>query len=88
MIRKTLSRTLLAGTASTLAALVIGAATASADPLPLKICHIDDRSGSAADTGIEGLNGLKMVLDPLNKAGGINGRQIELITYDQVNLSS
>lgn len=82
MTRTTQTRTLLAGTASTLAALLIGATAAYAEPLPLKICHIDDRSGSAADTGIEGLNGLKMVLDPLNKAGGINGRQIELVTYD------
>ncbi|HEU0222602.1 MAG TPA: ABC transporter substrate-binding protein [Paracoccaceae bacterium] len=65
------------------AALVSGlAAGAQAGPLPLKICHIDDRSGSAADTGIESLNGLNMVIEPLNAAGGINGRKIELITYD------
>jgi branched-chain amino acid transport system substrate-binding protein len=50
--------------------------------LPLKICVIDDRSGSAADTGIESLNGLKMVVEPLNEKGGINGRKVELVTYD------
>ncbi len=55
---------------------------AGAEPLALKICSIDDRSGSAADTGIESLNGLHMVVDPVNEAGGINGRKIELIEYD------
>jgi branched-chain amino acid transport system substrate-binding protein len=51
-------------------------------PLPLKICSIDDRSGAAADTGIESLNALQMVIEPLNAKGGINGRKIEVITYD------
>ncbi len=51
-------------------------------PLPLKICSIDDRSGSAADVGIESLNGLNMVIEPLNAKGGINGRKIEVVTYD------
>lgn len=62
--------------------LVALGAAASAEPLKLVICHVDDRSGSAADTGIESLNGLKMVIDPLNEAGGINGQKIELVTYD------
>ncbi|PSJ57788.1 ABC transporter substrate-binding protein [Kumtagia ephedrae] len=62
------------------ATLASGAATAA--PLDLVICHIDDRSGSAADTGIESLNGLNMVLEPLNEAGGINGQKIKLVTYD------
>lgn len=61
--------------------LALGAA-ASAAPLNLVICHVDDRSGSAADTGIESLNGLKMIIEPLNAAGGINGQKIELKTYD------
>ncbi|SMH54743.1 ABC transporter substrate-binding protein [Mesorhizobium australicum] len=69
-------------TALAAVALSISMGAASADPLKLVICHVDDRSGSAADTGIESLNGLKMVLDPLNEAGGINGQKIELITYD------
>ena len=70
---------LLAGAA----ALALGLTSASfAEPLPLKICSIDDRSGAAADTGIESLNGLKMVIEPLNEKGGINGRKIELVEYD------
>jgi len=66
------------------AALVCGlAARADAQtPLPLKICSIDDRSGAAADTGIESLNALMMVIDATNAAGGINGRKVEVVAYD------
>lgn len=64
---------------------IIGACAANAyaqTPLPLKICVVDDRSGAAADTGIESLNGLNMVIEPLNAKGGINGRKVEVIAYD------
>ncbi len=66
------------------AALICGlAARADAQtPLPLKICSIDDRSGAAADTGIESLNALMMVIDATNAAGGINGRKVEVVAYD------
>ena len=64
---------------------IAGACTVNASaqtPLPLKICVVDDRSGAAADTGIESLNGINMVIEPLNAKGGINGRKIEVIAYD------
>lgn len=51
-------------------------------PLPLRICAIDDRSGGAADAGIESLNGLMMVIDAANAAGGINGQKIDVVQYD------
>ncbi len=65
-----------------IAVLTLGVASASAAPLDLVVCHVDDRSGSAADTGIESLNGLKMLIDPINAAGGIDGQKIKLVTYD------
>ena len=68
-----------------LAGAVIGGVSAGAaaqTPVPLKICVVDDRSGAAADTGIESLNGLNMVIEPLNAKGGINGRKVEVIAYD------
>lgn len=76
------ARRLLSGAA--LAALTAGlASTAQAQtPLPLKVCVIDDRSGAAADTGIESLNAIQMVIEPLNAKGGINGKKVELVTYD------
>src|ERR1700759_5752380 len=55
---------------------------AAQTPLPLKICAIDDRSGDAADTGIESLNAMMMVVDATNAAGGINGRKVEVVAYD------
>lgn len=70
------------GSAPLAAAFAMTVGAAAAEPLDLVICHVDDRSGAAADTGIESLNGLSMVIDPLNESGGINGQQIELITYD------
>lgn len=72
---------LLFHSAAAAALLALGAGV-SAAPLKLVICHVDDRSGSAADTGIESLNGLKMIIDPINAAGGINGEKIQLVTYD------
>ena len=71
--------------AGMLACVIGGGLSASAyaqTPLPLKICVIDDRSGAAADTGIESLNGINMVIEPLNAKGGLNGRKIEIIAYD------
>lgn len=76
-----ISQFLNRSTAAAAVLLALGAG-ASAEPLKLVICHVDDRSGSAADTGIESLNGLKLVIDPINAAGGIDGQKIELITYD------
>lgn len=77
-----ISQYFLSSAAAAAVTLALGAGVAAAEPLKLVICHVDDRSGSAADTGIESLNGLKMVIDPLNEAGGINGQKIELIAYD------
>jgi ABC-type branched-subunit amino acid transport system substrate-binding protein len=49
---------------------------------PIRICHIDDRSGAAADTGNEGYNGLMLAVDAANAAGGVAGRKIEVTAYD------
>ena len=72
----------LAGIAAGALIAAMASSTAIAQGLPLKICAIDDRSGAAADTGIESLNAMQMVFEPLNAKGGINGKKIELITYD------
>ena len=71
-----------AGVAAGALAAVWAPSTAFAQGLPLKICAIDDRSGAAADTGIESLNAMQMVIEPINAKGGINGKKIELVTYD------
>jgi branched-chain amino acid transport system substrate-binding protein len=73
---------LLAGALAAAIACAVAASAAAQTPVPLKICVVDDRSGAAADTGIESLNGLNMVIEPLNAKGGINGRKVEVIAYD------
>lgn len=39
-------------------------------------------TGSTANFGISSTNGIKMAADEINKAGGINGKQIELLVQD------
>ncbi|WP_263144907.1 ABC transporter substrate-binding protein [Pseudomonas sp. RIT-PI-AD] len=50
--------------------------------MPLKICFVDDRSGAAADTGIQSYNGFQLAVAEANAAGGIGGRQVEVVAYD------
>lgn len=50
--------------------------------LPIRICSIDDRSGAAADTGMQGYQGLQIAVAEINAAGGIAGRKVEVIAYD------
>ena len=76
--RLTLSGALLGIVAT--AALVAAAPARAADPI--KICSIDDRSGAAADTGMQSYNGLQIAIAEVNAAGGIAGRKVELVSYD------
>lgn len=41
-------------------------------------------SGPAKDFGIDYQAGIKLYFDRVNKAGGVNGRRLELISYDDV----
>lgn len=49
---------------------------------PLKICYVDDRSGVAADTGIQSFNGFQIAIAQANDAGGIDGSKVEVVSYD------
>ena len=53
-----------------------------APPEPIRIGFLGGLSGRASDLGIGGLNGVRLAVDLRNKAGGIKGRQIELIEAD------
>src|ERR1051325_3467171 len=39
-------------------------------------------TGTTANFGISSVNGIKMAADEVNKAGGINGKQVELLVQD------
>lgn len=56
-------------------------ATAFAAP-PIKIGALFAVTGPAAFLGEPERNSAKMVIDEINKAGGIKGRKLELIAYD------
>jgi branched-chain amino acid transport system substrate-binding protein len=49
---------------------------------PVKIAVVDAQSGQNADLGQWEYRGAKLAVDQLNKAGGINGRRIQLDLFD------
>ena len=60
-----------------------GASGGSAPTEPIKIGYLGPLSGGVAQYGIAVQNGVKLYVDQLNAAGGINGRQVELVSYDE-----
>src|ERR1700761_7729065 len=49
---------------------------------PVRIGYLPALTGPSSSTGIGVARGTHLALDELNAAGGIDGRQIELITRD------
>lgn len=49
---------------------------------PIKLGYIGPLTGEAAPYGVDTLNGAQLAVDEINAAGGIAGRQIELIAED------
>lgn len=60
---------------------VVFATTAMAND-PIKIGINVPLTGFAASDGESALNGAKLATDQINKAGGVDGRKIELVVYD------
>ena len=56
--------------------------TAFGAPKPYRIGTLQPLSGGAAIIGKTALVGAQMAVDRINKAGGVNGRPIELIVAD------
>lgn len=54
---------------------------------PIKIGHFASLTGSEATFGQQVDNGIKLAVDEINAAGGINGRKVELITEDTQSLT-
>jgi branched-chain amino acid transport system substrate-binding protein len=62
---------------------MVAGLTQSATPAdPIRIAYIDPLSGPFAATGENGLNQFRYAADAINKAGGVLGRQIEMVPYD------
>ncbi len=56
--------------------------TAPAQTGPIKVGFLEPLTGDAANIGINGKAAVEIALDKINKDGGINGRQIEMVYED------
>ena len=59
-----------------------GGSGGGGDSDEILIGHYGSLTGSQATFGISTDNGIKMAIEELNAAGGINGRKVKLVTYD------
>jgi branched-chain amino acid transport system substrate-binding protein len=76
-------RTVLAGSAAGVASLATGLARpAIAASEPIRIGFLPALTGPSSSTGVAINRGTILAVDEINAAGGVNGRQIELITRD------
>jgi branched-chain amino acid transport system substrate-binding protein len=54
----------------------------AADDGPIKLGYLSALTGEYAPYGVAEVNAAKMVIDEVNAAGGVLGRQLELVVYD------
>jgi len=73
-------RSIMGAAVFALAAATAGPQARAADTI--KILNLDVTSGPFKDEGAQYMRGVKYAVDQINKEGGINGQQIELITDD------
>lgn len=59
-----------------------GGPGAGGDSGPIVIGYYGDLSGRTSNFGLSTKNGVEMAADEINKAGGINGRQIQILSED------
>ena len=76
---------LQAGSAAGALALLGLPAIVRAQSDKIRIGHLTPLTGFLGPLGEYGTMGIKQAVDEVNKAGGITGRQVELISEDSVN---
>jgi branched-chain amino acid transport system substrate-binding protein len=76
---------LQAGSAAGAMALLGLPAIVQAQSDKIRIGHLTPLTGFLGPLGEYGTMGIKQAVDEINKAGGITGRQVELLTEDSVN---
>jgi branched-chain amino acid transport system substrate-binding protein len=59
-----------------------GGATNGSDSGPIVVGYYGDLSGRTSSFGQSTKNGVQMAADEINKAGGINGRQVQIVVED------
>ena len=70
------------GVAALLLSMAVGCNGTKADSNEIVIGHFGSMTGSEATFGESTDNGIKLAIEELNAAGGINGKKVRLITYD------
>lgn len=82
--RSVLKRSVLAVAALASLAGFTASAMAQGTPAgqPIKVGHYGSMTGKEATFGQSTDNGIRLAVEEINAAGGINGRMIEVITYD------
>ena len=76
-------RQVLSGSAAGAVSLATGlAAPAIAANEPIKIGYLPALTGPSSSTGVGINRGVQLGIDAINKAGGVNGRQLELVVRD------
>ncbi len=76
-------RAIVAAASAAVLTYVFAAGSASAaDDAPILVGHYASMTGSEATFGVSTDNGIKLAIDEFNAAGGLSGRRIKLITYD------
>jgi branched-chain amino acid transport system substrate-binding protein len=73
---------LLAVMVSFLAAAALSTAVKAQSKDKLTVAMVNPLTGDAATYGVSHKNGLQMAFEEINRAGGVKGREIELVTYD------
>ncbi len=63
-----------------------GGETGGSETGPIRVGVYADLSGQTSSFGQSTVNGIRMAADEINRAGGINGRQIELVVEDDQGL--
>ena len=54
---------------------------------PVRLGFVGGLSGRVADLGIDGRNGAMLAIELRNKAGGVNGRRVELLVEDDEQIA-
>ncbi len=72
-----MKRSLIAVSAFTLALTACGAGDQT-----IRIGYIGPLTGDAVSYGVDTLNGVRIAVDEVNSAGGVNGKKVELIAED------
>ena len=62
--------------------LVLGLVSGCGPREPVRVGFLGGLSGRVADLGEAGRNGAQIAVEEVNRAGGIDGRQIQLIVRD------